>query len=90
MEELNNVNLNNYRIFYIVCQTMNFTKASEILNEKSDTRQIESTLQKNLKVKVIMDELDSIIHDENSLDEEVNQRLEFVKNELDALNNQKT
>lgn len=65
-------------------------KASEILNEKSDTRQIESTLQKNLKVKVIMDELDSIIHDENSLDEEVNQRLEFVKNELDALNNQKT
>lgn len=65
-------------------------KASEILNEKSDTKEIESTLQKNLKVKVIMDELESIIHDENSLDEEVNQRLEFVKNELDALNNQKT
>lgn len=65
-------------------------KASEILNEKSDTKEIESTLQKNLKVKVIMDELESIIHDENSSDEEVNQRLEFVKNELDAIFNQKT
>lgn len=32
MEELNNVNLNNYRIFYIVCQTMSFTRASEILS----------------------------------------------------------
>lgn len=65
-------------------------KASEILNEKSDTREIESTLQKNLKVKIIMDEMESIIHDENSLDEEVQKRLEFVENELDAILNQKT
>ena len=32
MEELNCINLNDYRIFYVVCKTLNFTKDSEMLN----------------------------------------------------------
>ena len=58
-------------------------KALKVLNEKADPHNFEEKLKKDLKLKIILDEMESIIQDETLSDEEVFEKLEYVDKELE-------
>ena len=60
-------------------------KAVQVLNEKAEPQNLEAKLKKDLKLKVILNEMESIIQDETLLDEEVFKKLEYVDKELEIV-----
>mgnify|MGYP004547154303 FL=1 len=60
-------------------------KAVQVLNEKAEPQNLEVKLKKDLKLKVILNEMESIIQDETLSDEEVFKKLEYVDKELEIV-----